>query len=203
MNIVVEIRKFFSYLAGKKSEVQELELKDVVMAKSILDIHRKRTHKELITVGLFSIRQIHMLDRDNALQATQQRVESLQAYKEELLATGTITCDDLAQLMPSVSWIKVVQNRPGGYLAFEGNSRLAAMQEVFAPSDGMKVEVEQYHFRNTRKIVRRLNRVRRLNGLLDNDAVQLAQAARAGSTNDRHGNKERGHILMHDFINNV
>lgn len=167
MNIVVEIRKFLSYLAGKKSEVQELEIKDVVMAKSILDIHRKRTRKELTTVPLFSIRQIHLLDRENALQATRQRVEVLQASKKELLSTGTITCDELAQLMPSVSWIKVVQDRPGGYLAFEGNSRLAAMQEVFAPSDGMKVEVEQYYFRNTRKIVRRLNRIRRLNGLFD------------------------------------
>lgn len=51
------------------------------------------------------------------------------------------------------------------YLAFEGNGRIAAMQKVFTPSDGIEVEVEQYHFRNTRKIVRRLNRVRRLNGL--------------------------------------
>jgi hypothetical protein len=203
MNIVVEIRKFLAYLAGKKSEVQELELKDVVMAKSILDIHRKRTHKELTTVPLFSIRQIHVLDRENARQATQQRVETLQAYKEKLLVTGTITCDALAQFMPSVSWIKVVQDRPGGYLAFEGNSRLAAMQEVFAPSDGMKVEVEQYHFRNTRKIVRRLNRVRRLNGLLDNDAVQLAHTVRAGSIDDRHGDKERGKILVFDFSNDV
>jgi len=67
--------------------------------------------------------------------------------------------------MPSVSWIKVVQDRPGGYLAFEGNGRIAAMQVVFTPSDGIEVEVEQYYFRNTRKIVRRLNRVRRLNGL--------------------------------------
>jgi hypothetical protein len=203
MNIVVEIRKFLSYLAGKKSEVQELKLKDVVMAKSILDIHRKRTHKELTTVTLFSIRQIHLLDRENARQATQQRIETLQASKEELLATGTITCDKLTQLMPSVSWIKVVQDRPGGYLAFEGNSRLAAMQEVFAPSDGMKVEVEQYHFRNSRKLVRRLNRVRRLNGLLDNDAVQLAQAVRAGSIDDRHRNKDRGHTLTLDFLNNI
>jgi hypothetical protein len=176
MNIVVEIKKLLSYFAGKKSEVQALELKDVILAKSILDIHRKRTHKGLTTVPLFSIRQIHVLDRENALQTTRQRIEILQVYKKKLLVTGTITCDELAQLMPSVSWIKVVQDRPGRYLAFEGNGRLAAMQEVFAPSDGMKVEVEQYHFRNARKIVRRLNRVRRLNELLDNDALQLAQA---------------------------
>ncbi len=166
LRIVAEIRKFFSYLAGKKSEVQELELKDVVLAKTIVDVHRKRTHKEMISVPLFSIRQIHKLDRENALQETRRRLKTLRACKQELLAAGKITCDALARFMPSVSWIKVVQDRPGSYLAFEGNGRIAAMQKVFTRSDGMEVEVEQYHFRNTRKIVRRLNRVRRLNGLL-------------------------------------
>jgi hypothetical protein len=165
LHIAVELRKIISYLVVKKFEVQELDLKDVVLAKAILDVHRKRTRKEMTTVPLFSIRQIHMLDRENALQATHQRLKTLQACKEELLQAGKITCDVLARFMPSVSWIKVVQDRPGGYLAFEGNGRIAAMQEVFTPSDGIDVEVEQYHFRNTRKIVRRLNRVRRLNGL--------------------------------------
>jgi hypothetical protein len=167
MHIFIEIRKLFSYLAGKKSEVQELDLKTVVLAKTILDVHRKRTHKETIFVPLFSIRQIHALDRENALQTNQQRLKTLRASKKELLAAGKITCDTLARLMPSVSWIKVVLDQSGGYLAFEGNGRIAAMQAVFTQSDSIEVEVEQYHFRNTRKIVRRLNRVRRLNGLLD------------------------------------
>ena len=167
MQIFIEIRKLFSYLAGKKSEVQELDLKTVVLAKTILDVHRKRTHKETIFVPLFSIRQIHVLDRENALQTNRQRLKTLRASKKELLAAGKITCDALARLMPSVSWIKVVQDRPGEYLAFEGNGQIAVQQEVVTPRDNLEVEVEQYHFRNTRKIVRRLNRVRRLNGLLD------------------------------------
>ena len=170
LHITAELRKIISYFAGKKSEVQELDLKDVVLAKAILDVHRKRTHKETIFVPLFSIRQIHLLDRENALQATRQRLKTLQACKDELLTSGKITCDALARFMPSVSWIKVVQDRPGEYLAFEGNGRIAAMQEVFTASDGIEVEVEQYYFRNTRKIVRRLNRVRRLHGLHGSNA---------------------------------
>ena len=170
LHIAVEMRRFLSYLSGKKSEVQELKLKDIVLAKAILDVHRKRTHKEMTTVPLFSIQQIHLLDRENARQATRQRLKTLRARKRKLLAAGKITCDELARFMPSVSWIKVVQDRPGRYLAFEGNGRIAALQEVFTPSDGLEVEVVQYHFRNTRKIVRRLNRVRRLNGLLGSNA---------------------------------
>jgi hypothetical protein len=160
------MRRFLSYLAGKKSEVKELDIKDVVLAKTILDIHRKRTRKEMTMVPLFSIRPIHVLDRESALLATRQRLKMLRARKEELLKAEKITCDALARFMPSVSWIKVVQDQPGGYLAFEGNGRIAVLQEVFNPSDGLEVEVEQYHFRNLRKIVRRLNRVRRFNGLL-------------------------------------
>jgi hypothetical protein len=170
LHVVVEMRRFFSYLAGKKSEVQALDLKDVILAKAILDVHRKRTRKEMTIVPLFSIQQIHVLDRENALQATRQRLKTLRACKEELLKAGKITCDELARFMPSVSWIKVVQDRSGGSLAFEGNGRIAAMQKVFTPSDGIEVEVVQYHFHNPRKIVRRLNRVRRLNGLLVTNA---------------------------------
>jgi len=85
----------------------------MVLAKAILDVHRKRTHKEMIAVPLFSIRQIHVLDWKNALLTTRQRSKTLRARNGELLAAGKITCDALARFMPSVSWITVVQDRPG------------------------------------------------------------------------------------------
>ena len=141
LHIGAEVRRLLSYLAGKKSEVQELDLKDIILAKTILDVHRKRTHKEMITVPLFSIQQIHILDRENARQATKLRLKTLRACKDELLKSGKITCDELARFMPSVSWIKVVQDQTGAYLAFEGNGRIAALQAVFSPSDGLEIEV--------------------------------------------------------------
>ncbi len=159
--------RFFSYLLGKKSELSDLDVKDVMLAKVVLDIHRKRTHKAIVSVPLFSIRQVHRLDRESAELATRQRVSTLEAHKPELLAAREMTCELLAKYLPSISWMKVVEHEPGGYIAFEGNGRLAAMQEVFSPADEMRVQVEQYHFRNTPKIVRRLDRVRKLNGLAD------------------------------------
>ncbi|MCP3956965.1 MAG: hypothetical protein GY719_03845 [bacterium] len=163
--MVESIKRFFSYLVGKKSEISDLDAKDIMLTKVVLDIHRKRTHKELTTVPLFSIRQVHRLDRESSELATQQRVKTLEAHKQDLLVVREMTCDRLAEYLPSISWMKVVEHEPGGYIAFEGNGRLAAMQEVFSPDDGMTVEVEQYHFRNTPKIVRRLNRVRRMNSM--------------------------------------
>lgn len=159
------MRGLFSYLVGKKSELEDLDVKDIVMAKAILDIHRKRTGKELIAVPLYSLHPIHRLDRDNALRATEARAATLRANRDELVRAGTLSCDLLAEYLPSVSWIKVVEENPDSYLAFEGNGRLAAMQRVFAPEDGMRVEVERYRFRSPGRIVRRLKRVRRLNGL--------------------------------------
>ena len=41
MNILDRIKDFFAYLVGKRSEVKDMGLSDVFMAKVILDIHRK------------------------------------------------------------------------------------------------------------------------------------------------------------------
>jgi hypothetical protein len=169
MKPFAEAGKIARYLSGKRSELEDLDLKDVVMAKAILDIHRKRSRKERVNLPLFALRQIHTLDRENAIQATRQRVEALQRHRRELLRQGTLSCDTLARYLPSVSWIKVVQESADSFLAFEGNGRIAALQTVFTAADGLRVEVERYEFRNPNKIIRRLNRVRRLNGLLPDD----------------------------------
>jgi len=166
MTILAELPKLVRYLLGKRSELEDLDVKDAVMAKAILDIHRLRTRKELVTVPLYSLRQIHRLDRENAIVATRRRVEALQSHRPALVAAGTLTCETLAEVLPSVSWIKAVRKGPQEYLAFEGNGRIAAMQAVFKPEDGMAVEIELYCFRNPKPIIRRLDRVRRMNGLL-------------------------------------
>jgi hypothetical protein len=166
VKLLAEARKILRYLTGKTSELEALDVKDIVMTKTILDIHRTRIGKEVVGVPLFDLQQIHTLDRENAIEATRRRIEILEAHKNELRDQGTLTCDILARYLPSVSWIKVVQDGPSSYLAFEGNGRIAAMQAVFDPKDGVVVEVELYEFRNPKKIIRRLDRVRRMNGLL-------------------------------------
>ena len=159
------LRRFGAYLVGKSDDVQDLDLKDLLMAKVILDIHRKRVRKEFIFVPLGHLKPIHGLDRPNAIRATEARVEALGPHRVRLLVTGRLTCDDLTEILPSVSWIKTVRESDQSYLAYEGNGRLAALRQVFGPESDLNVEVELYRFRNSRKIVRRLNRLRRLNGL--------------------------------------
>ena len=164
--MIRSLRRFGSYLLGKSDEVQDLDLKDLLMAKVILDIHRTRTSKELVFLPLGHLMPIHKLDRPNAIRATEARVEALGPHRERLLAAGQLNCADLAEVLPSVSWIKAVRENDESYLTYEGNGRLAALHGVFGREADLEVEVELYHFRNPKKIIRRLNRLRRLNGLL-------------------------------------
>jgi hypothetical protein len=164
--VIGNLRKLGAYLLGKRNEVQELDLKDLLMAKVILDIHRKRTHKELVFIPLRDLKPIHPLDRENAIRATESRIEALGPHRRRLLDSGRLTCNDLAEVLPSVSWIKTVRENERSVLAYEGNGRLAALHGVFGTDADLEVEVELYHFKNPKKIVRRLNRLRRLNGLL-------------------------------------
>ncbi|MFK7795734.1 MAG: hypothetical protein AB8B89_10335 [Gammaproteobacteria bacterium] len=162
-----KIRKFINYLIGKKSELADLEVKDALLAKTILDIHRKRTHSDFVIVPLFSLKQIHAIDHDNAIKSTENRVIALKQNKDALLKNKTLTRDNLSKYLPSISAIKVVRQSNRCYIAYEGNGRLVAMQEVFTASDDIRIEVEEYYFRNPSKILKRMNRVRRLNGLID------------------------------------
>jgi len=164
--VIRSLRRFGAYLVGKSDEIQDLDLKDLLMAKVILDIHRTRTRKQLVYIPLAFLKPIHKLDRPNAIKATGARVEALTQHHERFLAAGRLTCADLAQVLPSVSWIKAVRENDKSFLTYEGNGRLAALHAAFGLESELEVEVELYHFRRPKKIVRRLNRLRRMNGLL-------------------------------------
>jgi hypothetical protein len=159
------VQKFIDYFLGKRSEVRDLDAKDAVLAKTVMDINRKRTHKEIVSVPLISLQQVHELDRDSAQEVIAERAKPLEEHREAILLAGRLTQESLNRYLPSVSAIKVVQENEESFIAYEGNGRLAAMQRVFSPEDA--IEVEQYFFDDPETIVRRMNRVRRMNGLID------------------------------------
>lgn len=158
------ISKWWHYLLGKRGELAHMDHKDAYMAKVVMDIHRKRTGKILVRVPLAQLEPIHRIDRDSALRSARERADALRTHRDALLATKLLDSETLQTIIPSVSQIKVVRDGDR-WLAFEGNGRLYAMREVFAPEDGMQLEVEEYVFADARSIRRRLQRVRRLNRL--------------------------------------
>ena len=158
------IRTWWHYLLGKRGELAHMDHKDAYMAKVVMDIHRKRTGKTLMRVPLAQLEPIHRIDRESALRSARERADALRTHRDALLATKLLDSEALQTIMPSVSQIKVVRDGDR-WLAFEGNGRLYAMREVFAPEDGMQVEVEEYLFDDPRSLQRRLRRVRKLNRL--------------------------------------
>jgi hypothetical protein len=158
------IRTWWHYLLGKRGELAHMDHKDAYMAKVVMDIHRKRTGKTLVRVPLAQLEPIHRIDRESALRSARERADALRAHRDTLLTTKLLDSEALQTIMPSVSQIKVVRDGDR-WLAFEGNGRLYAMREVFAPEDGMQVEVEEYLFDDSRSLQRRLRRVRKLNRL--------------------------------------
>jgi hypothetical protein len=137
------------------------------MAKVVLDIHRKRTHSEFVHVPLHAILPIHPIDRGEAKDTKDKRVLAVEANQGSIPLSGRIGREWLETHLPSVSAIKVVRLADGLYVSYEGNGRLGALQQVFAPRTDLLVEVELYHFRprHLPTIARRINRVRRWNGL--------------------------------------
>ena len=158
------LSKWWHYLLGKRGELAHMDHKDAYMAKVVMDIHRKRTGKTLVQVPLAQLEPIHRIDRDSALRSARERADALRAHRDALLTTKLLDSEALQAIIPSVSQIKVVRDGDR-WLAFEGNGRLYAMREVFAPEDDMQVEVEEYLFDDPRSLQRRLRRVRKLNRL--------------------------------------
>jgi hypothetical protein len=165
-SLLKQIGKFINYLLGKTSELSDLNVKDVLLAKVVLDIHRKRTHTSFHLVPLSSLQPIHAIDRETSLQTVRLRTEALLKIKDLIYKEKSITREILAEHMPSVSWIKVVKENENSYIAYEGNGRILAMKNAFTPNENLSVEVEEYYFNNPKKIIRRMNKVRLLNGLL-------------------------------------
>ncbi len=159
------LKKLGRYLWGKRAELTEMSEADVLLGKVVLDIHRKRRRSHFVSVPLFSLKQIHPINRDNSVAATEKRIAVLKEHGQAIAQAGHLDRAGLNRYLPSVSAVKVVADGNGNYIAFEGNGRLVALQNVFTPVDNINVEVEEYLFSDSATILRRINRVRALHNL--------------------------------------
>ena len=137
------------------------------MGKIVLDVHRKRLETSMASIPLHQLQPIHPIDRDEARETMQRRACVVEAHRSEILERGNLPVAFLHEFLPSISNIKVVGLGNGLYVAFEGNGRLAAIREGLGPEADVDVEVELYHLdrKARKKLKRRIERVRRWNGL--------------------------------------
>lgn len=154
---------FFRYIYAKRSELQQLRFRDILMARAITDIHRHMVRKKRKLVPLWSVHPIHSLDREAARQKLDDRVRILTGHKDEIMKLKVLTRKRLLDYLPSISGIKVIRDGHGGYISFEGNGRVEAFRQVFSSSDNLKLEVEVYYVDEPKKILRRVRRVQKRN----------------------------------------
>ena len=151
------------YLDDKKSELIDLRFRDALLAKAVTDIHRYTDKTYMLYVPLTAITPIHCIDRESAIDKVNKRAAILAEHKQALLQIGKLDKESLLQYLPSVSGIKVIKEKEGSYISFEGNGRVAAFKQVFDENDAIELEVEEYQLTDYEKILRRVDRVRRRN----------------------------------------
>lgn len=154
------IKRIWKWLVQKAPEVKQLDHRDAQLVVVVVRIQQQATGKQVVPIPLFQIKLIHPIHRGAAVEKTNQRMQAIIDHKDELLQTKLITQDFLKDKLPSVTWIKAVRDDDGKYIVFEGNGRVAALQEVFTPADQMMLEIEIFDFPPDSDILDQVRQVR-------------------------------------------
>lgn len=151
-NLFKKIKDFFVYWYEKREEVRFLKLRDLKQLNIISQIELFTVKKEKIFIGLKSIRLLHPIDRESALEKIKQREKRIKDYTD--IDITSISQKELDEIMPSITPIKVVRWKKR-YIVWEGNGRIVALKKVFLKN--VEVEVVEYHLDEVgKKIVNHL-----------------------------------------------
>ena len=153
----------FRYFYDKRSELRHLRFRDILLARTVLDIHRHAQTRIPVLVPVWSIEPLHTIDRDTAMDKVEERSRVLRDNRQEIRRLRYLERSVLMRYMPSVSGIKIIEDGSGGFISFEGNGRVAAIKQVFDRLAGINIEAELYILDDVKKIMRRVNRVRNRN----------------------------------------
>ncbi len=157
------VKRLFTYLRSKTSEIKHLDYKDAVLAATVAEIHALKSEETPILVHLKDVYPIHQLDRENAQNKLKERINTLEKSKDEILKIKVLKKKELIKYLPSISHFKVVYDHPN-YIAFEGNGRLEALKAVFKPKDNIQIEVDLITCKKS--TIKKVRKVRKLNNLL-------------------------------------
>jgi len=158
----------------KLPEIAELNVSDVLMAKTIADIRTLHTSVEKKLVSHHQLLAIHPIDRDTANEKCNARAQSIRTAlpllenNEMKLTENLIDAQQELEAFSSITGFQVVKI-PEGYVTFEGNGRREAIKRAF-PHKPILVEVREFIFSDDdirADIIRRVNRVRRWKDVVD------------------------------------
>ena len=158
----------------KLPEIAELNVSDVLMAKTIADIKTLHTSVERKLVSHHQLLAIHPIDRETANEKCNARAKAARAALPILEANDMTLSEHLIAAQQelndfsSITGFQVVRISEG-YVTFEGNGRREALKRAF-PKQSILVEVREYLFSDEETridITRRVERVRRWKNVID------------------------------------
>ena len=176
-DVLSKASQLVEWALQKTPELAQLDMSDIIMAKTVADINRLKTDVSTVVVELKELKAIHNVDRETAVEKSRQRAEAAQGALPLLEANGMVLSEALIsaneELHPfeSITGIQVVSLGDGkGYVTFEGNGRAWALKQAFDMDTGVKVEVRLFSFVSeevAKKIIRRVRRVREWKNVTD------------------------------------
>ena len=131
------------------------------MAQIVMEIMSGSKSNGFAYVPLDALSPLHPVDnREDTIAATEKRAEAVFKQRDAILQKKTLSKEEIAQLMPSVTYIRAVPSN-GGYTVFEGNGRLAALQKALTGED-IQVEIDIYHPRRHSVILKKIKKLAKM-----------------------------------------
>ncbi len=166
MKIKNEVERLWNWIWGKRNEVKDLDHRDVFMGHIVLEILQTSTKNEFQLIPLYNLLPIHPVNnRESTIQATKERAQKVEHYKAKILEKKKMTKEDLAEVLPSATFIRAIEDKDGTYATFEGNGRIAALKSVFRPQDEIEIEVDVYYPKKIKRSQKKLKKLRKMYNL--------------------------------------
>lgn len=165
-SLLQEVNRLWGWVSSKTGELHQLDHRDAYMAHLVLQILQTSKANSFAYVDLSDLHPLHPTDnRENTVAAIEKRAAVIEKRKDALLEKKHLSKEVIAELMPSATYIRVISRSKGGFVTFEGNGRVAALNHVFVPSDGIRVEVDVYHPKRLRNIERMVKKLHKMHGM--------------------------------------
>ena len=159
------IQRLVEYVSGKRSEIKQMDHRDLYAAKVITEIQARKHSETTRVLPIEDILYFHPINRESALEKVREREQVIRQYESELREQGVLTKEWMREHLSSLTYCKVV---PYGdkFVAYEGNGRLMAIRNVIP--EGIGIEVDYIDIPNS--LERKIRKVRQKNGIESTDS---------------------------------
>ncbi len=173
--MISTIKRIWNWLYAKRSEVAQMNYRDAFMAHVVFEILQPGTPHAFEFVPLDKLLRIHPVDnRENTRDATARRIKQVEEHADSLRKKKRLSKDDIAQVLPSATYMRAVPGDGGVFYAFEGNGRVAALKASLHTSDRIEVEIDVFRPKKFTRTIKKIEKLRRMHGMTrENDGDGL------------------------------